>query len=73
MNARLGCGAFEHGQEQVFGLRVSHCTGNFTLLAANAALRIDKDSLHFQPTSFVENMNGYFEPSIGIYTFNRFL
>jgi hypothetical protein len=52
MDARLGSGAFEHSQEQVFRLRVSDRTGCFTLLTAYAAFWIDKHSFHFQPTSF---------------------
>jgi hypothetical protein len=69
MDARLGGGAFEHGQEQVFSLRVSYCTGCLTLFAADAALWMYKHSFHFQPTSFVENLKEYHEPSTGIYTF----
>jgi hypothetical protein len=53
MNAWLGCWGLEYGQEQVFRLRMSHCTGDFALLAADAALWMDKDSFHIQPTSFV--------------------
>jgi len=32
---------------------VSHCAGHLALLAANAALWMNKHSFHFQPTSFV--------------------
>jgi hypothetical protein len=53
MNAWLGCWGLEYGQEQVFRLRVSYCTGDFTLFTADAALRMDKDSFHIQPTSLV--------------------
>jgi hypothetical protein len=53
MNAWLGCWYLEYGQEQVFRLRVSYCTGDFTLFTADAALRMDKDSFHIQPTSLV--------------------
>jgi hypothetical protein len=31
---------------------VSDCTGNFTLFTTDAALWMDKDSFHIQPTSF---------------------
>ena len=58
VNAWLGCRGFEHGQEQVFSLRVSDCTGDLALLTANAALWMDKDSFHIQPTSFVISLVG---------------
>lgn len=46
MDARLRGYALENRPKEAFTLRVSDCTGYLTLLTANTALRVDKDSLH---------------------------
>ena len=46
VNARFRAGRLEHGPEEVFTLGVGDCTGGLTLLAPDAALRVDKYGSH---------------------------
>jgi hypothetical protein len=46
MDAWLRGRGLKNGQEQILGLRMGYRAGRFALLAANATLRVYKDSFH---------------------------
>ena len=48
MNAGFRCRLLKSRQKDIVGLRMSYGTGCFALFTANAALGVDKDSLHYR-------------------------